>query len=87
MPTHALSGRVLAICCAGFHDASVNAFKQVGTVHTRLTRHPQKSVLRQRLQAPGCVFTGETFDFYSGGDVAQINGHTGSHWSDVVQEF
>ncbi len=55
----------------------VNTLNRSGGPY-RLTRHPQKSVLRQRLPAPGLrVFTGETFDFYSGGDVAQISSHTG----------
>ncbi len=50
----------------------------------QLTRTPAKSVLRQRLQRGVASSPEKPLIFYSGGDVAQINDHTGSHWSDVI---
>ncbi len=68
-----------------FHDAGVNV-KQVGTIHTRFTRYTcrDKNDICA-FQRRSRIFTRKTFDFHSSRDMAQIDGHTGSHWSDIIQ--
>ena len=68
-----------------FHDAGVNV-KQVGTIHTRVTRYTcrDKNDICP-FQRRSRIFTRKTFDFHSSRDMAQIDGHTGSHWSDIIQ--
>ena len=67
------------------HNTGVNV-KQVGTIHTRFTRYTcrDKNDICA-FQRRSRIFTRKTFDFHSSRDMAQIDSHTGSHWSDIIQ--